>query len=105
MTEPAKQAVKPEQSLFPVRLLRHYVPKGEYKIAGYNKPPIEQKNAIGQMVMIDPGGWQEGEMHPAPLPGAGFPRKIWADTVVQLPVDEAKEVVAKKIGERADALP
>lgn len=105
MTEAAKQAAKPEQNLFPIRLLRNYVPKGEYKIAGYQKAPVQQKNAIGVMVTVDPGGWQEGEMHPSPLPGTGFPNKIWAETVVQLPMDEAKEVMAKKIGERADALP
>jgi len=44
-------------------------------------------------------------MKPAPLPGAGFDNKIWADTYVKVPVDDAKRLIANKAAERADALP
>lgn len=91
--------------MFPVRLVRHYVPLGGYEVLGYNKPDRMVKNAAGQMVVAEKGGWQAGEMHPAPLPGAGFPNKVWAETFIKLPLEEAKAIISKRIAERADELP
>jgi hypothetical protein len=47
----------------------------------------------------------EGEMAPPPYPGVGFLTKVWADTVLKLPMEEAKRLVSKNLASRADALP
>lgn len=93
-----------EQKLFPVLLNKNYVPRGQFEIIGYLKPAVERKNAAGQMVVVEPAEFKEGEMHPAPHPGVGYPNKIWAGTHIRLPLDEAKGLVEKKIADRADAL-
>jgi len=93
-----------EQKLFPVVLSKHYHPQGEYKIIGYLKPRVERKDAAGKMITVEPEKFIEGEQHPAPYPGTGFPDKIWAGTHIGLPIDEAKAVVSKKIADRADVI-
>lgn len=96
--------IPPAETLFPVVLSKNYCPRGKYEIVGYLKPKVQRKNAAGQMIVVEPEKFIEGEMKPAPLPGTGFPNKIWAGTTIRLPVDEAKFVVSKKIGERADVI-
>lgn len=96
MKEPAQQA---SNKSLPVHLLRHYAPKGEYELLGHVRPRKEVKGASGGIVVVDEGGWTPGEMHPAPLPGTGFPNKIWAGTHLMLPADEAKAIVANRIAE------
>lgn len=93
------------ERMFPVRLLKHYQPRfwkeGRYNVISAALPP---------------------------LPGVGFDGKLWAGTVVELPVEEAKgllehtittlekrkvddrivkENITRKfpLAERADALP
>jgi hypothetical protein len=106
-TEPAK--------LFPVILLKNYVPKGEYKIVGYLKEAVKQKDAAGNWRIIEPETFIEGEVKPHQSPGVGYGAmvmkdgstvnaKIWAGTQIRVPVEEAKYVVAKKIAERADGI-
>lgn len=92
------------EKLFPVVLKKNYAPSGKYEIVGYLKPKVEKKDAAGKMIMVEPEQFIEGEMHPAPYPGTGFPNKIWAGTTIRLSVDEAKSAVVKKIAERADAI-
>lgn len=90
--------------LFPVLLSKNYVPIGEYEIVGYLKEAVKQKDAAGNWRLIEKEEFIEGTMKPHPSPGVGYPNKIWAGTTVKLPVEEAKNVVALKIAERADAI-
>lgn len=109
------EAPKTEVKLFPVVLLKNYVPKNTYEIVGYLKKAIEVKNAIGKIEIIEPEKFIPGEMRPHDSPGVGFGEmvmkdgttvnaKIWAGTTVKLPVDEARRAVALKIAERADEI-
>lgn len=101
--------------MFPVILSKHYVPKGEYEIIGYLKEAVEVKNAVGQMIIVEPEKFIEGEMKPHETPGVGYGEmmmkdgskvnaKIWAGTHIRLPVEEAKRLVSRKLAERADAI-
>lgn len=90
--------------MFPVLLNKNYVPRGKYEIVGYLKEAVKRKNAAGQMIVVEPEEFVEGEMKPAPHPGVGFKDKVWAGTHIKLPIDEAKALVAKKIADRADAI-
>ena len=109
--EPDKMS--PPEKMFPVLLQKNYVPQGEYEIVGYLKEAVKVKNAVGQMVIVEPEEFVKGEMKPHESPGVGFGpmtmkdgrqvnAKIWAGTTIKVPVNEAKYVVAKKIAERAD---
>jgi hypothetical protein len=91
-------------TMFPVVLNKNYAPSGKYEIVGYTRPKVEKKDAAGKMITVEPEKFIEGEMHPAPYPGTGFPNKVWAGTHIKLPVEEAKMVVAKKIADRADVI-
>lgn len=101
--------------LFPVVLTKNYVPRAEYEIVGYLKEAIKRKDAAGNWKVVEPEEFIEGVMRPHTSPGVGYGAsvdkdgkktnaKIWAGTHIRLPVDEAKNVVAKKIAERADAI-
>lgn len=98
-----KPKEQPKQ-MFPVLLAKHYAPAGEYEIVGYLKAKVERKDSAGKMLLVEPEKFIEGEMHPAPYPGTGFPGKIWAGTHIKLPIDEAKSVIAQKIATRADVI-
>lgn len=104
-----------KQKLFPVFLIRNYVPMGNYEIVGHLKEAVKRKDAAGNWRVVEPEEFIEGVMKPHDSPGVGFGAmemkdgstvnaKIWAGTTIKLPVDEAKSVVAKKIAERADAI-
>ena len=106
-TEAAIEANKPK--MVPMLLERNYVPLTDnYEIVGYNREPKTVKSAAGVMVVIDPGGFIQdidedtGKFMGMPpvLAGTGFANKLIAGTVVKLPVEEAKRVLAKKIGSR-----
>lgn len=96
--------VQPSAKLFPVVLMRNYVPIGDYEIVGYLKAAVKRKDAAGVERIVEREEFIEGVMKPHNSPGVGFPNKIWAGTTIKLHVDEAKSVVAKKIAERADAI-
>lgn len=109
--ETAAQPVK----LFPVVLNKNYVPTGAYEIVGYLKEAVKRKDAAGNWRVVEPEEFIEGEMKPHNSPGVGFGEmvmkdgskvnaKIWAGTTIKLPVDEAKNLVTKKLAERADAI-
>lgn len=101
---PSKDAKEPAK-LFPVRLLKNYRPAGEHEIVGYHRPEIKHKDSAGRMIVMQEAAFIEGEMAPAPFPGVGFETKIWADTVLKLPTDEAKRLVGNNLAVRADAFP
>jgi hypothetical protein len=92
------------EQMFPVTLVKNYAPIGDFNIVGWHKPERVQKGPDGKMHVMEVAEFVEGEMAPAPFPGVGFPNKIWAKTVIELPLDEAKGLVAKRIAERADAI-
>jgi hypothetical protein len=111
-SEPTK--IEPTK-MFPVLLTKNYVPRGEYQIVGYLKEAVKHKDAAGNMKVVEPEAFIEGEMKPHVSPGVGYGAmemkdgtmvnaKIWAGTTIKLPVDEAKHLVSKKIAERADAI-
>lgn len=108
-------AASQPSKLFPVVLLKNYVPISEYEIVGYLKDAVKRKDAAGTERIVEPEVFIDGEMRPHQSPGVGFGEninadgrktnaKIWAGTTIKLPVDEAKNLVAKKIAERADAI-
>ena len=103
----ANETAAPVQpsKMFPVKLLKNYRPVGEYDVVGYHRPEKVQKDTAGKMVVVQEAAFVEGEMAPPPFPGVGFATKIWAETVLRLPVDEAKRLVGKHLAERADAIP
>ena len=101
--------------LFPVVLSKNYVPIGDYEIVGYLKEAVKRKDAAGNWRVIEPEEFIKGEMKPHQTPGVGYGAiekdgkvlvnaKIWAGTQIKLPLDEAKQVVSKKIAERADVI-
>lgn len=90
------------EKLFPVALTKNYAPVGNYEIVGYFRAKVERKDAAGKMITVEPEKFIEGEMHPAPYPGTGYPGKIWAGTHIRLPLEEAKLAVARKLADRAD---
>lgn len=100
----SETAAKQPSQMFPVLLIRNYVPRGEYEIVGYLKEAVKRKDAGGTWRVVEPEEFVEGEMKPHQTPGVGFADKIWAGTQVKLPLDEAKQVVSKKIAERADVI-
>jgi hypothetical protein len=97
--------VQPSEKLFPVKLLKNYRPAGKYEVVGYHRPEKVQKDTAGKVVVVQEAAFMEGEMSPPPYPGVGFETKVWAETVLRLPVDEAKRLVSKRLAERADAIP
>ncbi len=91
-TAPAPKGVKME-------LLRNYVPKTLLSIVGWQKPAVLQKTVGGEMKEIEPAEWREGEAKPAKFAGTGFPNKLWAGTVIEVPEDEARDMRKLKIAE------
>jgi len=98
---PAPEPVK----MFPVKLSYNYRPQGDYKAVGWHKPAVEKKNAAGQMIVVEPAEFITGEVKPAPVPGVGFEHKIWAGSVIELPLGEARELIKSRRAERADDIP
>ena len=98
-------APRPSEKLFPVRLLKNYRPAGEYEVVGYHRKEKTQKDTTGKMIVVQEAAFMEGEVAPPPYPGVGFDTKVWADTVLRLPIEEAKKLVGKNLAARADAIP
>ena len=82
-----------------MELLKNYVPLSLLRVVGYKKDAVMQKNAAGQMVEVSPAAFIDGEMKPSVYPGTGFPNKIWAGTVIEVPEPEAKRMRQLKIAE------
>lgn len=105
MANETAAAPQPSEQLFPVRLLKNYRPAGDYEVVGYHRPEIKQKDTAGKMIVVQEAAFIEGEMSPPPFAGVGFESKVWAETVLKLPKDEAKRLVGKNLAVRADAFP
>jgi len=98
-------APQPSEKMFPVKLLKNYRPAGVYEVVGYHRPEKKQKDTAGRIIVVQEAAFIEGEIAPPPYPGVGFDTKIWADTVLKLPMAEARGLVDKNLAARADALP
>lgn len=83
------QFIEPPK-LVTMKLERHYVPRGAFEIVGYHKPEVKKKTATGDWKVVEPEEFVEGEACPPPNPGVGYPNKIWASTVIRVPVEEGK---------------
>lgn len=80
LSAPAKEANVTEK-LFPVKLSKNYRPIGEFLIEEEVDGNVSTRQPI------------EDE-----------PLKVMAGTVIHLPIDEARNVMEKKIGERNDPI-
>jgi hypothetical protein len=96
---------QPSEKMFPVKLLKNYRPAGAHEVVGYHRPEKSQKGTAGKVVVVQEAAFIEGETAPPPYPGVGFDTKVWASTVLKLPIEEAKKLVGKNLAVRADALP
>ncbi len=90
---------KPAPKPVKMELKRNYVPKTLISIVGWMKPAVLRKNAAGEMKEVEKEEWRDGEMKPPHFAGTGFPNKIWAGTIIEVPEDEAKEMRQKQIAE------
>lgn len=82
-----------------MELKRNYVPHKLVSIVGYERPARFTKNAAGEMKEVEPAAFIDGEMYPPIFAGVGYPNKIWAKTVIEVPEDEAKVMRQKGIAE------
>jgi hypothetical protein len=89
----------PVGKLKAMELKRNYRPVGAFEIVGHTQPEIKRKNAIGVMEVVQKQSFVPGEMAPPPVPGVTFTHKIWAGTVIRVPIDEAKTMRANSIAE------
>lgn len=101
----------PPVKMVPIRLHRHYRPRDGFEVVGWHRPEKSIKRPDGQMMVVekaefvtevdeDEGSETYGKIKPAPspLPGAGTGGKIWASTVIRVPVAEAKTMQKAGIG-------
>lgn len=109
----SEQSTAAPEKLFPVLLSKNYVPIGNYEIVGYLKEAVKQKDAAGNLRIVEPEEFIEGEVKPHHSPGVGYGAmvmkdgktvnaKIWAGTQIKLPMEEAKRLISRKLAERAD---
>lgn len=102
----------PPPKMVAVKLVRHYHPKKPFEVVGWHKAARMGKNAGGQPIVLEQGGFIKeieddpehpdfGKIRPAPppTPGAGSGVRLWASTVVRVPVEEAKAMRRAGIGE------
>ena len=86
-TEAAPQAAKATKpdAMFPVRLLRNYMPAG-------GTGPNNEKKVVGR-------DYEIVEASPSPFPGVHQAHKLWAGTIVKLPRAEAAALIDHKVHE------
>lgn len=82
-------------------LKRHYRPMGTFEIVGYNRPEIKRKQPDGREIVIQEAAFIPDEIAPSPMPGVEVGGKIWATTVIKVPVDEAKTMRTNGIADAA----
>lgn len=108
---PPAEAARPK--MVAVKLERHYRPVGvlddkgqptgipNHEVVGHWTPRIERKDPrTNKMEVVQEEAFHPGEPMPPPQAGVGSQAslKLWAGTVVRLPVDEAKRARAAGIG-------
>jgi hypothetical protein len=83
-----------------MKLERHYRPLGAYEVVGYLKKAVTKKFPDGLIKIIEPEEFIPGEQAPAPFPGVVSTGKVWAQTTIKLPEDEAKSIAKLGIASR-----
>ena len=74
-----------------MKLERNYRPMSSaFEIVGHFKPAVFKKKPDGELAMVSPEEFIDGEQAPPPRAGVGFANKFWAGTVMKLPIEEAK---------------
>jgi hypothetical protein len=71
-----------------------------HEIVGWHRPEIKHKDSHGIETIVQTAEFIRGEGAPPPFAGVGFANKIWAGTVIKVPVEEARNMQALKIAER-----
>lgn len=90
----------PVGKLKAMELKRNYRPMEGCEIVGHTVPEVKRKNAAGVMEVVAAARFVAGEMAPPPTPGVvPTSGKIWAGTIIRVPVNEAKTMKANGIAE------
>lgn len=100
--EPGYQlyASVPKPTMRAMELKRHYKPMSDdYQIVGYNQPEITRKGPDGRPFIVQEAAFIPGVMAPSPMPGVDVKGKIWATTVIRVPVEEARHIRVNGIGD------
>lgn len=95
-------APPPPPKMVKMELIRHYVPKGDVnaiKIVGYQRAEKKTKDSAGNERVVVEAAFIDGEMFPPAHAGVGYPGKVWAGTVIEVPEAEAKEMRRLKIAD------
>lgn len=105
------ETAPPPPPMVTIRLNRNYRPRGEYEVLGYWQKEIKVKSPAGIETIVqkrefvqkkdeDEGSKTFGKIKSAPavLAGTGFDSKLWADTVIKVPKDEARHIRSNEIG-------
>ncbi len=90
----------PEVKMRAMQLNRHYRPMGDYEIVGYMQPEITRKGPDGKETILQEAAFIPDVMAPSPMPGVANANKVWATTIIRVPVEEAKRMRANNIAER-----
>jgi len=86
------------EGLVSVKLLKNYRPGEVFEIVGHEVPAELFKNPkTGIAEVITPAHTVYGEPAPAPVQIEG---KLWANTIVRLPKEEARTAVRNNVAER-----
>jgi len=80
----------PKPTMRSMELKRHYRPHLGYELVGYNRPEIKRKGPDGKETTIQEAAFIPDVMAPSPMPGVDVQHKVWATTVIRVPVEEAR---------------
>lgn len=83
----------PPPTMRAMELKRHYKPMAEgFEIVGYNQPEIKRKGPDGRQFVAQEAKFIPDVMAPSPMPGVDVKGKIWATTIIRVPVEEARHM-------------
>ena len=104
----------PKPKMVSVRLLRNYRPEEKrdpdpanktgflppmFEVVGHWTDEVKRKMPDGQVRVITPSEFIEGEVKPPIQPGTGSANKLLAGTIIRVSTDEAKIMRKNGIGE------
>jgi len=121
MPPATRKAIEANTKMVTVKLLRNYRPMGEHEVVAWDRPEIRMKDPADplkqRMITVQEAGYlketdDDGKVKGAPPPQEGVGSsvgerakdgtvikaavRLWKDTIVKLPVDEAKR--ARRLG-------
>lgn len=91
---------QPAEIIDPTDPLKKRMLPPTYEIVGWHRPEKKAKDSHGVETIVQTAEFINGEAAPPPYPGVGFPNKLWAGTVVKLPLEEAKRLQSLRLAER-----